>query len=126
MMNNLPKDFSFVEYESVWRYTASPVHKKDFEIDVFARAPKDGRNKEYYTLIGEVKNRKAKFSLKEAQEFLTKALAVKNRENIKKAVIFVYSASGFNKNTISFFNENNIAWSQDGRFMQLSPHDTEN
>ena len=66
MINNLPEDFSFVEYETIWSYTASPVHKKNIQIDVFARATDDSQ----YTLIGEVKNRKAKFSVKEAKHFL--------------------------------------------------------
>ncbi|KPA13334.1 hypothetical protein MHK_006465 [Candidatus Magnetomorum sp. HK-1] len=41
MMNNLPDDFEFVHYQSVWKYTASPVLKNSFEIDVFAEALAD-------------------------------------------------------------------------------------
>ena len=113
MMNNIPDDFNFVEYNSIWSYSASPVYKKDIQIDIFAKA-KD----EHYSLIGEVKNRKTKFSLKEAKEFFGKATEVKKMENINKAVIFVFSASGFFKNTIKFFNDNEIAWSDDKRFLE--------
>ncbi|VEN73541.1 conserved hypothetical protein [Candidatus Desulfarcum epimagneticum] len=90
MINNAPDDFRFVEYSTLWSYTASPAHKKDIQVDVFAKAPKGG-----YSLIGEVKNRKAKFSLKEAKVFWENALEVKKLENIDKALIFVFSAAGF-------------------------------
>ena len=112
MMNNLPDDFIFVEYSTIWAYSASPVHKKDIQVDVFAKAEED-----QYSLIGEVKNRKAKFSLKEAKEFLDKALQVKKLENISKLVFLVFSANGFYKNTIKFFNDNGIAWSDDKRLL---------
>ena len=102
----------FVEYSTIWSYSASLVHKKDIQVDVFAKA-KD----EQYTLIGEVKNRKAKFSLKEAKEFLDKASQVKKLENISKLVVFVFSANGFHKNTIKFFNDHGIAWSNDKRLL---------
>ena len=82
-------------------------------MDVFAKA-KDGQ----YSLIGEVKNRKAKFSLKEAQEFFDKALEVKNLENMANAVVFVFSASGFHKNAIAFLEKNSMAWSDDPRFLE--------
>ncbi|MBT3388629.1 MAG: hypothetical protein HN417_11905, partial [Desulfobacula sp.] len=98
MIHNLPEDFSFVEYDTIWSYTASPVHKKNIQIDVFARAQDD-----QYTLIGEVKNRKAKFSLKEAKEFFNKATEVKKMENVDKALFFVFSAGGFYKNALGFF-----------------------
>jgi len=35
---NLPRDFRFTEYESVWSYHAFPVHKRELKIDIFARA----------------------------------------------------------------------------------------
>jgi hypothetical protein len=114
MINNVPDDFRFVEYKSIWSYTASPAYKKDIQIDIFAKAEND-----HYSLIGEVKNRKAKFSLKEAKEFLGKALEVPKLENIDKAVIFVFSASGFFKNTIKFLKDNGIAWSDDLRMLDL-------
>ena len=113
MMENRPVDFQFVEYSTIWSYSASPVHKKDLQVDVFAKA-KDGQ----YSLIGEVKNRKAKFSLKEAQAFFEKASEVKTLENIDQAVVFVFSANGFYKNALKFFGDNGIAWSQDNRFFK--------
>ena len=114
MMHNLPEDFKFVPYPSIWSYTASPIYQKDIQIDVLARAQEDDE----YTLIGEVKNRKKKFSLKEAKEFFAKAKEVQKLENIHKAMFFVFSISGFYKNTIEFFKDNEIAWSYDERFME--------
>jgi hypothetical protein len=71
-----------------------------------------------YSLIGEVKNRKAKFSEKEAKIFLAKALEVKNLENIGKSLFFIFSSGGFFKNTIQFLKKNNIAWSEDSTFLE--------
>ncbi len=73
MMNNLPEDFEFEEYDRIWSYTTPPLHQPEFQVDLFARAGKGG-----YSLIGEVKNRKAKFTVKEAHHFLEKADALKN------------------------------------------------
>jgi hypothetical protein len=114
LIDNLPDDFSFVDYESIWSYSASPVHKKDIQVDIFAKAVGDD-----YSLIGEVKNRKAKFSVKEAKIFLAKALEIKKMEHVKKAVFFVFSAGGFFQNTIQFLKENKIAWSDDKTFLKL-------
>jgi hypothetical protein len=41
-------------------------------------------------LIGEVKNRKAKFSVKEAKIFLAKALEVQQLENVNKALFLFF------------------------------------
>ena len=82
-------------------------------MDIFAKA-----NNEDYSLIGEVKNRKAKFSEKEAKIFFSKALEVKKLENINKALLFVFSSGGFFKNTIKFLLKNNIAWSSDSKFLE--------
>jgi hypothetical protein len=114
LINNLPDDFQFVDYESIWSYSASPVHKKDIQVDIFAQAGGDD-----YSLIGEVKNRKAKFSVKEAKIFLAKALEVQQLENVNKALFFVFSAGGFFKNTIQFLKENKIAWSADKKFLEV-------
>ncbi|ETR68862.1 MAG: hypothetical protein OMM_10102 [Candidatus Magnetoglobus multicellularis str. Araruama] len=113
-INNFPDDFCFVNYESIWSYSASPVHKKDLQVDIFAKAGGDD-----YSLIGEVKNRKAKFSVKEAKIFLAKALEVKQLENVNKALFFVFSAGGFFQNTIQFLQRNNIAWSDDKKFLEI-------
>jgi hypothetical protein len=113
MMKNLPEDFRFVEYSSIWSYSASPVHKKDIQVDVFAKA-----SDEEYSLIGEVKNRKKKFSLTEAKVFGEKASEVKKLENLDKVLFFVFSTSGFYKTAIDFFKDNGIAWSADKKFLE--------
>jgi hypothetical protein len=46
-------------------YPSPPLHEPEFQIDIFARAKENE-----YSLIWEVKNRKAKFSVKEAEEFV--------------------------------------------------------
>ena len=113
MINNLPEDFRFVRYLSIWSYKASPVHKTDIQVDIFAKGKDDE-----YSVIGEVKNRKTKFSLKEAEEFFEKASDVKRLENVDRAVFFVFSASGFYKNAIKFFTDNNIVFSDNKRFLE--------
>ncbi|KPA13395.1 hypothetical protein MHK_006397 [Candidatus Magnetomorum sp. HK-1] len=112
MMNNLPKDFHFVSYQSVWKYTASPVLKRSLEIDVFARAESNE-----YSLIGEVKNRMSPFSKAEADAFKNKAGTLIKIEQIEKFVLFVYSIKGFTKEAIQFFLENNISWCDDERWL---------
>lgn len=112
MINNLPNDFEFVNYQSVWKYTASPVLKNSFEIDVFAQALED-----HYSLIGEVKNRLSPFSVKEATDFVTKANQLIQLENVGKHLLFVYSIEGFTQDTIQFFIENQIAWCDDKRWL---------
>ncbi|KPA19102.1 hypothetical protein MHK_000673 [Candidatus Magnetomorum sp. HK-1] len=113
MINNLPEDFKFVEYLSVWPYTASPTHKKSIQVDILAHA-KDSD----YSIIGEVKNRQKKFSLKEAKDFLDKAACLRELEKLKKSIVFVFSSSGFFKNTIQYFKDNGVAWSEDNRFLK--------
>ncbi len=81
-------------------------------MDVLARAKK-GR----YSLAGEVKNRKKKFSLKEAKEFLEKAKVLQEMEEIDKVVFFVYCTAGFYKNTVKFMGKNGMAWCEDGRLL---------
>ncbi len=113
MTENLPGDFQFVEYESVWRYYASPVDKSELAIDVFARA---GEGE--YSIIGEVKNRETKkFSEEEAAAFLKKMEELKEMEKIEKAVGFVFSPKGFTRDALQFFKEHRIAWSDDERWM---------
>ncbi|MCP4109130.1 MAG: hypothetical protein GY749_26975 [Desulfobacteraceae bacterium] len=112
MMRNLPKDFRFAEYETVWSWSASPADRRDIQIDIFARAGQDE-----YSLIGEVKNRKAKFSVKEAENFVKKAGELVKLEDVPKAVLFVFSVSGFFKNTLEYMKKNEIAWTDDRRWM---------
>ncbi|KPA13091.1 ATPase domain protein, prokaryote domain protein [Candidatus Magnetomorum sp. HK-1] len=112
IMQNLPSDFQFVEYQSVWKYTASPYLKKDLEIDIFARAQSDE-----YSMIGEVKNRLIPFSANEAKKFLQKAHELIKLEGIFKSVVFVYSVKGFTTDAIDYFKENQIAWCTDERWI---------
>ncbi len=46
-MKNIPVDFEFAVYESVWSFKGSPERKRDFQIDIFARV----KNREDYALI---------------------------------------------------------------------------
>ncbi len=113
MVKNLPADFTFVEYERIWSYTPPPLHEPEFRIDLFARAGNGG-----YSLIGEVKYRKAKFTVKEARHFMEKVEELKKLERIDQAVSCVFSFGGFFKNTLEFLKENGIAWSEDARWLK--------
>ncbi len=113
LMHNLPDDFSFAEYEKVGGCHSPPLHEPEFQIDIFARA---GEKK--YSLIGEVKNRKAKFSVKEAEAFREKAGELMKLENVDKAVLFVFSVSGFFKNTLVYLKKHGIAWTSDKRWLE--------
>jgi hypothetical protein len=114
MMKNIPDDFEFAEYKRVWSYLSPPLHEPEFQIDVFARAGDAD-----YALIGEVKNRKAKFSVKEAGEFMNKAEELVKLEGIQKSLLFVFSANGFHKNTLKFMKKHKIAWSSDKRWLEF-------
>ena len=113
MMSNLPDDFAFTEYEGVRGCHSPPLHEPEFQIDVLAGAKGDG-----YSLIGEVKNRKRKFSVKEAAEFREKAGELMKLEKVGKAVLFVFSVSGFFKNTVAYMEKHGIAWSSDRRWLE--------
>ncbi len=91
---------------------ASPADKRRIQIDTFARAEQDE-----YSLIGEVKNRKAKFSVKEAEDFVKKAGELVKPEGVQKAVLFVFSVSGFFRNTLEYMKKNRIAWTDDRRWL---------
>ncbi len=113
MLKNLPEDFRFDEYESVWSWSASPIYKQDVQVDIFAHAKKEG-----YSLIGEVKNReKIKFSHKEAVQFKEKADVLMKLEGVPKAQLVVISPAGFTETAIACFKENKMAWSDDKRWM---------
>ncbi len=113
MTENLPPDFRFVEYQTVWTYRYSPIEKRDFQIDVFARAPKGA-----YSIIGEVKNRSnRKFNKTEAAAFLEKMAELMSKEGIEKAVGFIFSVKGFTKDTTAFMKTHGVAWSSDGRWL---------
>ncbi|MDM8523504.1 hypothetical protein QUF80_09055 [Desulfococcaceae bacterium HSG8] len=80
---------------------------------MFARAGSDG-----YSLIGEVKNRKAKFTVKEAKAFKRKAEELMRLEKTGKAVLFVFSAGGFYKNTLEYLEKNSVAWTDDRQWLE--------
>ena len=106
---NLPEDFCFVEYKSVWSYSSSPEEKRDLQIDVFARA-----EPEQYSVVGEVKCRDSKkFSLGEAERFVEKMEDLLEAETVGRHIGFVFSVSGFTCEAMDFFEENGIAWSDD-------------
>ncbi len=115
-MKILLEDFEFAKYDRIWPYASPPLHKPEFQIDLFARAARGG-----YTLIGEVKNRKAKFTVKEAVRFMENAAELKKLERIGKATPCVFSFGGFFKNTIDFLMKNGIAWSEDERWLKNRP-----
>ncbi|MCP4403059.1 MAG: hypothetical protein GY801_37855 [bacterium] len=111
--HNLPEDFQFVEYEHVWSYKTARPDKQDIWIDIFARAGQGN-----YSLIAEVKNRDIKaFSKTEAEEFVRKAQTLQEREQIEKAVLFVFSRNGFAKEALTYFQEHDIAYSDDERWL---------
>ncbi|QTA77921.1 NTP hydrolase p-loop-containing [Desulfonema limicola] len=112
-LHNLPDDFEFAEYGNIWSYHSPPLHEPEFQVDVLARAKKDE-----YALIWEVKNRKAKFSVKEAEEFLKKSDALKKLEGIEKSLLIVFSAGGFFKNTLEYLEKNNIAWTENKMWLK--------
>ncbi|MEZ4529270.1 MAG: hypothetical protein R2941_25455, partial [Desulfobacterales bacterium] len=109
VIRNLPDDFRFTEYESVWTYRSSPIAKRDLLIDIFARA-KEGE----CSLIGEVKYRDTKkFSKEEAEEFLKKIQVLKEMESVPKSVGIVFSLNGFTKEALDFLKEHGMAWTED-------------
>ncbi|MDM8516875.1 hypothetical protein QUF76_11800, partial [Desulfobacterales bacterium HSG16] len=112
-LQNLPNDFEFTEYERTWSYNSPPLYEPEFQIDIFAKAKDDK-----YSLIWEVKNRKAKFAVKEAESFVKKADELMKIENIGKVVLIVFSAGGFFKNTIECLKKYGIAWTDDKKWLE--------
>lgn len=112
MINNLPNDFQFSEFAQVWSYTSPPLYQPEFQIDIFAHAPKG------VSIIGEVKYRKARFTVNEAKHFLEKAEQLKHIESIQNYILFVFSWGGFYKNTIDFMKQKGMVWSSDKRWVK--------
>jgi hypothetical protein len=111
----LPVDFNFCEYSRVWKYDSSPGYSRNFSVDIFARAERPGD----YSIIGEVKSRDTrKFSREEAEEFERKFAAVKELENIERAVGFIFSRCGFTKEAEEYCKEKGIACSEDERWLE--------
>ncbi|MCP5102729.1 MAG: hypothetical protein GY950_05100 [bacterium] len=80
---NLPPDFEFCEYRSVWSYRFAPETTGGFSVDIFApsKSPDD------YSIIGEVKNRDTrKFSLDEVLSFEQKLGEIKKTENLNLVI----------------------------------------
>ncbi|MCP4403193.1 MAG: hypothetical protein GY801_38535, partial [bacterium] len=119
LTQNLPEDFYFADYDSVWKYKTIPTEKRELEIDIFAKA-----SEEDYSLIGEVKNRDTKkFTRDEAERFLQKAKQLIKRENLAKAVPFVFSLTGFTEDALTYFQDHAIAWSGDKRWLGEAEND---
>lgn len=101
----LPADFVFPAYSRVWRYDCSLEYSRAFNVDIFARA----ENREDYSFIGEVKSRDTKkFTKKEAAAFEKKFEELKKMENIDRAVMFVFSSSGFTKEAEAYCKEKEL------------------
>ncbi len=115
MMKNLPSDFRFGEYKSVWSYSAALQHRRDIQVDILAQAKHEGD----YSLIGEVKNpEKTRFTVEEAHQFLEKAQAIMELEPLARVTLFVFSRAGFEVETLAFFEAQAIAWSEDSRWLE--------
>ncbi len=113
MVQNLPEDFEFDEYESVWSYYGTAQGRPDFQVDIFARA------KEGVSMIGEVKNRgHDPFSGQEAREFLTKMETLKELEQVTDAIGFVFSRNGFSQPALAVLQQHHIAYSDDARWLE--------
>ncbi|MCP4401371.1 MAG: hypothetical protein GY801_29240 [bacterium] len=111
--HSLPEDFRFVEYSFVWSYKIARQDRRDVWIDVFACAGEAD-----YSFISEIKYRKKpRFSLIEAEEFLRKAQVLQKQEQLTKTVLFVLCSAGFAPETLDYFNEHRIAYSDDERWL---------
>ncbi len=115
MTRYLPDDFDFCDYSRVWSYDSSPEYARKISVDIFARAA----NGDDYSIIGEVKSRDVKkFSMKEVLEFEKKFAEVKKAEKIERAVGFIFSLSGFTKESEDYCREKGIACSEDERWLE--------
>ncbi len=111
---NLPGDFDFCEYSSVWKYDSSKEYSRSFNVDIFARSqsPAD------YSVIVEVKSREVrKFSKEEAIEFEKKFEELKKVENLARAIGFVFSRCGFTKEAEEYCIAKKIAYSEDEKWL---------
>jgi hypothetical protein len=115
--HNLPVDFNFTKYSSVWRYDTSPEHGRCFNVDIFACSQSPGD----YSIIGEVKSRDLrKFSKDEVIECERKFAEVKKIEKIDRVIGFIFSRSGFTKEAEDYCREKGIAWSDDEKWLDVS------
>jgi hypothetical protein len=112
LVTNLPEEFHFIKYESVWSYHGTQMGRQDFQVDIFARV------REGTSIIGEVKNREKKaFSPEEARQFVVKMETLQKLEHITDVIGFVFSRNGFTQDTLTYLQENRIAWSDDPRWL---------
>jgi hypothetical protein len=114
--HNLPGDFDFCAYESVWKYNAVIEYSRGLSVDILARAKTAGN----YSIIGEVKNRDTKkFSIEEAVSFFEKLEKIKVNEKLAPMVGFVFSRTGFTKEAERYLQEKGIAYSEDERWLDI-------
>jgi len=112
---NLPADFEFCEYESVWRYHTSVEYAKGISVDILASA----RSPDDYSIIGEVKNRdKKKFSADEVLAFEKKFEQIKKCESLTRVLGFIFSRPGFTRDAETLCREKGIACSYDERWLE--------
>lgn len=113
---NLPVDFDFVEYRSVWTYRTAIPQGKSLSVDILARA----KALEDYSIIGEVKNRDTKkFSKEEAAAFLKKLAVIKEQEGLEAVMGFVFSRKGFTGDAEKFLIENGIAYTGNEQWLNV-------
>ncbi|MCP4155757.1 MAG: hypothetical protein GY757_48980, partial [bacterium] len=114
----LPTDFEFCDYSRVWRYDAAPEYARGDNVDIFARSTSAAD----YSIVGEVKSREARpFSLAELKAFEKKFEDLKKRENIERAVGFIFSRAGFTKEAEAYCRKKGIACSEDERWFEARP-----
>ncbi len=56
--------------------------------------------------------------MKEAEEFVKKADELMKLENIGNAVLIVFSAGGFYKNTLEYLKTRDMAWTDDRMWLE--------
>ncbi|MCP4402691.1 MAG: hypothetical protein GY801_35995, partial [bacterium] len=118
MIHNLPEDFQFAAYDSVWSYYGTAQGRPDFQVDIFAHAA-DTAAVDTTAIIGEIKNRdNTPFTGPEAQAFLEKITTLKQMEQIADALGFVYSRGGFTAPALDILQEHQLAYSDDERWLE--------
>jgi hypothetical protein len=113
---NLPPDFDFCEYGSVWTYRTAVEYTKGLSVDILARAKSPGD----YSIIGEVKNRDTKkFSKDEAAAFLVKLDTIGEKENLDRVTGFVFSRKGFTRDAEKYLKQNGIAYTDNEEWLDI-------
>ncbi|MCP4147473.1 MAG: hypothetical protein GY757_06960 [bacterium] len=113
---NLPPDFEFCRYTSVWNYRFAPQCAKSFSVDILARA----KNTQDYSIVGEVKNReRKKFSKDEAVALEGKLAEIKKQENLNRVLGFIFSRNGFTKEAEAYCRKKGLAYSDDKQWFEV-------